>query len=225
MDRLPTCTPLDKIMGGGLELDAITNVYGPPGSGKTNVALCAALEVAESGKAVYIDTEGSFSHDRFSQLGGTAQDLKNIFLIEVHDWEAQHKSVLGLEKLVEKEDIRLIVVDSLVALYRLQMDESNFSLVNKQLATQYSVLSRIARTKKIPVLVTNQIYTKDDKIELTSRTISRYWSKTLIELKKLEKDGYRAAIVRKHRSCPEGKAVEFKIVEKGLEEAKKFDIF
>jgi DNA repair protein RadB len=168
-DRLSTNSPLDKILNGGLETDAITNFYGPPGCGKTNLALCTLIGMIKAKKAVYIDTEGSFSHERFKQLGGTQADLKNVFLLEVHDWDEQHKSVLGLEKIVEKDKIGLIIVDSLVALYRLILDENNFSAVNKQLATQYSILSKIARQKKVPVLVTNQIYTKDDKVELTSR--------------------------------------------------------
>ena len=225
MERLRTNTPLDKILGGGLEADAITNIYGPPGSGKTNVALCAMLEALGTGKVVYVDTEGSFSPERFGQLGGTQKALKNIFLFDIHGWELQNSALRDIEKLVEKESISLIIIDSLVALYRLAMDDSNFSAVNKQLATQYSILSKIARARKIPVLVTNQVYTKDDRVELTSRTIARYWSKTLVELRKLEKDGYRAAIVRKHRSIAEGRAVEFRITEKGLEEVKKFDIF
>ncbi len=223
--RLATNTPLDGMLNGGLELDTITNIYGPPGSGKTNVALCALLAAVRSQKAIYIDTEGSFSYERFAQLGGTQRDLKNVLLVEVHDWEEQHKAVLEMEKMIEKEKVAIIIVDSLVALYRLQMDDTNFPMVNKQLATQYSVLSKIARMHKIPVLVTNQVYTKDDKVELTSRTIARYWSKTLIELKRLEKDNHRVAIVRKHRSVPEGKTAEFKIAAKGLENVGKFDIF
>lgn len=217
--RLPTNTPLDKIINGGLESDAITNVYGPPGSGKTNIALCAILGQVKSRKVAYIDTEGSFSLERFQQLGGTEKGMKNILMSEVHDWKAQHRAVQDLEKLVEKENIALVVVDSLVALYRLELDDKNFSLINRQLATQYSILSKIARKHKIPVLVTNQVYTKDDRVELTSRTIARYWSKTLIELKRLEKDNHRIAIVRKHRSVPESRSVEFQIKEKGLKES------
>jgi DNA repair protein RadB len=225
VSRLPTRTPLDKILNGGLENDTITNVYGPPGCGKTNIALCATLSALPSGKVAYIDTEGSFSAERFRQLGGGTKEMKNVLLSEVHDWEEQNAAVQKLEKLAETEKISLVVIDSLVALYRLNLDESNFPLVNKQLATQYSVLSKISRIHKIPVLVTNQVYTKDDKIELTSRTIARYWSKTLIELKRLDKDNHRVAIMRKHRSIPEGRAIEFKITEKSLEETGKFNIF
>lgn len=219
MERLPTGTPLDKMLDGGLEKDAITNIYGPPGSGKTNVALAAVLSCLKDKKVVYVDTEGSFSTERFDQMGGTQKDMKRIVFLDVHDWKEQHKSVLSLEKLVEKEDIGLIIVDSLVALYRLALTEKNFQDVNKQLSTQYSILSKISRSKKIPILVTNHVYTKDEKVELTSRTIARYWSKTLVELKRLEKDAYRVAILRKHRSLPEGKTEEFKITEKGLEKA------
>jgi DNA repair protein RadB len=113
----------------------------------------------------------------------------------------------------------------LVALYRLELDEKNFPLVNKQLATQYSVLSKIVRKHNIPVLVTNQIYSKGDQVELTSRTIARYWSKTLIELKRTEKENQRIAILRKHRSLPEGRYVEFEITKDGLKQIGKFSLF
>jgi DNA repair protein RadB len=114
----------------------------------------------------------------------------------------------------------------LVAIYRLELDPENFQAINKQLATQYSVLSKITRKYKIPVIVTNQVYSlKDEKIELTSRAIAKYWSKTLIELKRTEGENQRLAILRKHRSLPEGKTIEFEITQNGLKEKGKFSIF
>ena len=147
--------------------------------------------------------------------------LKNIVIVEPHSWEEQHREVAKLSKLA---DIGLIIVDSIVVFYRLELDNENFQTMNKQLATQYSVLSSIARKQKIPVLVTNQVYSyrsgEEEKIELTSRAIAKYWSKALIELKKLEKYNCRLAIVRKHRSVPEGKSIEFEITENKLKEIK-----
>lgn len=220
-ERLPTNTPLDKILGGGLEKDAVTNIYGPAGSGKTNIALSAAVSC--SGKVIYMDTEGSFSMERFRQLGGEKR-LSDIMMLEVHAWDEQHKAVMKLEKLVEKGGIGLIVIDSLVNLYRLELDRENFQQINRQLATQYSVLSRITRKHKIPVLVTNQVYSRGEDIELTSRMIARYWSKALVELKKTDKENCRLAIVRKHRSMPEGKKIEFEITEKGLKQVGIFSL-
>ncbi len=152
--------------------------------------------------------------------------MKSIMMFSVHEWKEQHKKILELEKLVEKEkDIGIIIVDSLVALYRLELDEKNFQEINKQLATQYSVFSKIVRKFNIPVLVTNQVYSKGDEIELTSRTIARYWSKTLVELKKLERDNTRVAVLRKHRSLPEGRSIEFEITKDGFKQVGKFSLF
>jgi DNA repair protein RadB len=53
------CAPLDGLIDGGLETDAITLVFGEGGSGKTNLALQCAREVAARGKRIaYVDTEG-----------------------------------------------------------------------------------------------------------------------------------------------------------------------
>ncbi|MBI2578410.1 MAG: DNA repair and recombination protein RadB [Candidatus Aenigmarchaeota archaeon] len=219
--RLATNTPLDKLLDGGIEDDVITNVYGPAGSGKTNIAIAAAINCSK--KVVYLDTEGSFSLERFEQLGG--RNLKNIMLINVHAWKEQCEAVAGMEKLAEKGDVGLVVVDSLVALYRLELTDRNYQTINKQLATQYSVLSKIARKFHVPVLVTNQVYSAGDEIELTSRAIAKYWSKALVELRKLEKENVRLAILRKHRSLPEGRKIEFEITGSGMKALGKFSIF
>lgn len=221
LSKLPTNTPLDKILNGGLDRDAITNVYGPAGSGKTNIGLAAAISCSE--KVIYIDTEGSFSLERFKQMGGEKK-LASIIMLDVHTWDEQHKTVMKLEKIVEKDKVGLIVVDSLVNLYRLELDSANFQQINRQLATQYSVLSRITRKFKIPVLVTNQVYSRGEEIELTSRMIARYWSKTLVELKKTDKENCRIAIIRKHRSVAEGKKIEFEITEKGMKQVGIFSL-
>jgi len=226
MPKTQTGTPLDKLLDGGLENDAITNVYGPAGSGKTNIALAAALALCNEGKhVVYVDTEGSFSLERFQQLGGTEKELKMIHMVHVHEWKEQHEEIMKLEKAVEKVKASIVIIDSLVALYRLELDKENFQTVNKQLATQYSVFSKIARQKNVPVLVTNQVYSRGGEIELTSRQIAHYWSKTLVELKKTEGENQRVAVLRKHRSLPEGKTIGFEITKDGLKQIGKFSLF
>src|SRR3989344_8377378 len=100
MTKSPTNTPLDKLLDGGIEKGVVTNVYGPAGSGKSNIAICAALKcVVDGKKVVYVDTEGSFSLDRFKQLGGSDKELKNMILIELHEWEEQHEEIKKLENM------------------------------------------------------------------------------------------------------------------------------
>jgi DNA repair protein RadB len=219
--KLPTNSPFDKFLNGGIEHRAVTNIYGPAGSGKTNIALLCTLSCLQQNKKVaYIDTEGSFSFERFMQIGGKEEYLKNLLLLEPPNWQEQHSKIKDLEHLVGKESVFLVIVDSLVALYRLQIDSQNFPEMNRQLATQYSLLSKTARKYDIPVLVTNQVYGKiKDGIEHlapTSNQIAKFWSKTLIELQKLDRPNHRLAIIKKHRSMPEEKKLEFQLVQNGI---------
>ena len=97
------------------------------------------------------------------------------------------------------------------------------SKTNKELAYQLSTLSRIARRKKIPILVTNQVYSdfKTGDISMVGGDLLKYWSKCIIKLEKLD-SSYKATIV-KHRSLA-NKSVYFDIKERGLvakEEPKK----
>jgi DNA repair protein RadB len=66
------CGAIDELLGGGIERGTVTQVYGAPASGKTNLALSTAVTAAAAGRTVvYIDTEG-LSTDRFGQLANAA---------------------------------------------------------------------------------------------------------------------------------------------------------
>ncbi|MAH42837.1 DNA repair and recombination protein RadB [archaeon] len=228
--KIPTGTPLDKIID-GLEPGIITNIYGPAGSGKTNIIIASVLSMLRSGKkVVFIDTESNFSFERFSQLGGTDEMFKDIIFITPSSWDEQDRLVGRIFDKIKKQDIGLIVVDSMVALYRMEVADDNFRLINKQLAKQFSVLSNIARVLDIPVFVTSQVYSKreesgDISIQVTSNRIAKYWSKTMIELQRLQRSGYRLAILRRHRSKPENMKIEFSIEQDRLKEIGKFSLF
>jgi DNA repair protein RadB len=80
------------------------------------------------------------------------------------------------------------------------------------------LLSMIARKYDIAVVVTNHIYSVFDEegvIEPVGGTILKYWSKIIIELVK-DDNGERFAILKRHRSKPDGLKVKFEIVNKGL---------
>lgn len=229
-DRLLTNTPIDNIID-GLESGIVTNIYGPGGSGKTNVMICAALSAIGKGKkVVYIDTENNFSIERFQQLNGTQNDLNKILFLTPTSWKEQ---IIAIDKLfdkVKKSDIGLIIVDSMVSLYRLEISDENFRDVNKQLAKQFSILTNVAKALNVPILVTSQVYAKKDEtgkdsVEITSNSIARFWSKTMIELQPMPRSGHRLAILRRHRSKPENMKIEFIIQHDRLKPVGKFSLF
>lgn len=215
---------IDKLLDGGLEDNIITSVYGPSASGKTNLAIIAAVNIAKYGrKVIFIDTEGGFSINRVLQISKDESILKNILLYEPLNFLDQKKSIFQTyEKIKNGENIGLVIVDSISMLYRLERGDANAREVNLELAKQLQILSEIARKYKIPVLVTNQVYSmldEKDKLEIVGGDLIKYWSKCIIELKILE-NGIREAILRKHRYLPEGLSVRFRIVNEGFEEIK-----
>lgn len=218
VERVSTgCEPIDSLLKGGLEKKIITNVYGGPGTGKTNFAIQAAAEVArDGGKVAFIDSESGFSPERFIQVADE-ESLDNVLLKNPTDFDQQKEAIESLNDLVDEEDIELVVLDSAVSLYRLEVNGDNASEVNNELSSQLSTLSKIAQEENIPVLITNQVYTSFDEenLELVGRDVPKYWSKCLLELS--GDSGIRDVEVEKHRSIPEGKKTRFEITGSGLE--------
>ncbi len=215
--RISFCKPFDELLNGGLESGCITNFYGPPGTAKTQIVMQAAITLAKNKRVAFVDTEGGFSVERIEQMSGK-DCLDKIIIFEPKEWDEQREVLRKIEGVVEKEDVGLVIVDSIIALWRLTITEDNATEVNRELATQLSILSKIARKFNVPVLITNQVYSDIDtgKIQMSCKTIVRWWSKNIIELESLG-PGHRNAIIRKARSLPEEKSVEFKITGSGLE--------
>jgi DNA repair protein RadA len=165
----------DDLLGGGVETQAITEVYGEFGSGKTQLAHQLAVNVQRSkedggleGQAVIIDTENTFRPERILQMA-TAYDmdpketLQNIRVARAFN---SHHQMLLAEKIGEmaKEvPIRLIVVDSLTAHFRAEF-VGRGALADRQqkLNTHMHNLLRIADIHNAVILVTNQVMSKPD---------------------------------------------------------------
>jgi len=214
--------PIDFLLDGGLEKDIITTFYGPAGSGKTNISLSTSCSVARSGKkVVFIDTEGGYSVERLKQLAGKDfEDIsQKIILFKPTTFQEQKKYVFITHDYIKnrKEDIGLVVIDSISMLYRLELGDEEAREVNRELARQLQLLADISRKREIPVLVTNQVYNAFDTkgIEIVGGDLIKYWSKCLVELRIL-KEGVREAILKKHRYLPEERKITFKITTSGL---------
>jgi RecA/RadA recombinase len=58
----------DYLLGGGLELGAITQFYGASGVGKTHLCHLVCLLLPPQFQAVYIDTEGTFREEKIKSI-------------------------------------------------------------------------------------------------------------------------------------------------------------
>ncbi|RZN39603.1 MAG: DNA repair and recombination protein RadB [Methanosarcinales archaeon] len=213
------CEVIDDLLGGGFENGVVTQLFGAPGTGKTNICLQLIIECVKGGKkVVFIDSEG-FSPERFEQIAGSdALDIaKNVVVYEPISLDQQYSNIKELDNIV-KENVGLIVLDSATTFYRLALENGDNMSLRRVLANQVAHLHRIARNYSIVVVITNQVYTDVGSNELCAvgGTMIEHLSKTIIQLEHVG-TGRRRATIRKHRSRPEGVSCEFLITQQGVQ--------
>jgi DNA repair protein RadB len=222
-EPVPTgCPPLDDLLGGGFERGTVTQVYGPPAAGKTNLALSAAVQAAVGGgTAVYIDTEG-LSIDRFRQLAAAEADgedldaiTSRIVVSEAHDFAEQEEAVRDAADFAPRAE--LIVLDSATGFYRLERHDDDEGETLRRVGRQVTHLLSLARKHDLAAVVTNQVFTDpegDRSRALGGHTLD-HWTGTVLRLDRF-RGGNRRATLEKHRSKPAGETATFRITGEGL---------
>ncbi|KAK7064046.1 meiotic recombination protein dmc1 [Favolaschia claudopus] len=149
------------ISTGSKAVDGIMGVYGEFRTGKTQLAHTMSV-VAQlppdmggaSGKVAYIDTEGTFRPDRIKSIaerfGVDGQmALENILYARAFNSEHQMELINECSlRFAEDKDYRLLVVDSIMALFR-----TDFSGRGEML----SKLTKLSEEYNIAILLTNQV--------------------------------------------------------------------
>ena len=228
-DPIPTgCDAVDDLLGGGFERGAVTQVYGPPAAGKTNVVLSAAMELAAAGQsALYIDTEG-LSLDRLEQVaaghardGQTVDDLASrIIITDALSFEEQQEAVQDAAEFAEQVDF--IVVDSATGFYRLERTEQAEGEALRAVARQITHLLSLARKHDLAVAFTNQVFSDPDSDQvraLGGHTLN-HWSGIILRLDRF-RGGNRRATLEKHHAREAGETGQFRIVQSGLADAER----
>jgi DNA repair protein RadB len=205
-------------MGGGLEPGVITELFGEGGSGKSNLSMIFTISVLKGGKrAIFIDSEG-FSTERFLQLNSSPEDTAgNLLLYRVSSLEDQEVAIIKSGKLMERPgNVGLMIVDSFTEYFRLE----NFSDPQSRsyaFQKQIGLLSSIASSYSIPVLITNQIYqdTESGGLNPFGGFLLDHLMKAIYRLEK-NGEGKRKITVCKHRSIEEGRNTKFLLKEYGI---------
>ncbi|MBU0760600.1 MAG: DNA repair and recombination protein RadA [Nanoarchaeota archaeon] len=163
---------LNNLLGGkGVETRAITEAYGAFGSGKTQLALTLAVNVQKpkdqggaEGKAVYIDTEGTFRPERIKQIAegiGASPEkvLKNILVARAFNSDHQILLIDKISELIkEGEPIKLIIIDSLTAHFRAEFAGRGQLADRQQKLNRYlHNLMKMSEQHNVAIFVTNQV--------------------------------------------------------------------
>ncbi len=206
---------IDDAMGGGIEPGIITELYGEGGSGKTNLSMVFSCSAMSAGKKViYIDSEG-FSSERFLRI--CTSDLRKFKLYRVFSLDDQEIAIMKASKMIEKdENYGLLVIDSFTEFFRLEKSDDTQSRIS-ELQKQLALISSIAARRKIPVIITNQIYQDIGNGEFVpfGGFVVNHVMKAIYSIEK-GSNGMRHITVVKHRSIKEGSGSGFTITDTGI---------
>lgn len=164
---------LNRILGGGFQTGKITEVYGPFKSGKTALAhtISVTIQLPEkqgglNGTVAYIDSENTFSKEKVKRIAkrfelNPKDVLSKIFHARIYSSDHQNQMIQKAEALCKTRGVRLLIVDSLMALLRAEyVGIGKLAPRQAVLNNMIHALSRIAETYNCAVLVTNQVATK-----------------------------------------------------------------
>ncbi|MDP3066905.1 MAG: DNA repair and recombination protein RadA [Methanobacteriaceae archaeon] len=224
---------LDELIGGGIETQAITEVFGEFGSGKSQISHEIAVSVQLTpdkggldGECVFIDTENTFRPERIRQIAeGFDMDVEEV-LQKIHiarAFNSSHQILMAdkINELIQRGvNIRLVIVDSLTAHFRAEyVGRETLATRQQKLNQHLHTLQNIANTYNSAVFVTNQVQARPDAFfgsptkaigghVLGHAATYRIWLKKGLA-------GKRIARLVDSPHLPEGEAV-FKIVTEGI---------
>jgi DNA repair protein RadA len=157
--RLPTgCKSLD----GGIEAGVITQVYGPPGSGKTQLCHTLCVMLSSDYETIYIDTEGSFRPERIKEIAkARGLDSKRILrrilvtkALGIKQLESRIEAACS--KIYSDNKIKLLIVDSIIYHYRAECaGRSKLPEKIQRLNKYMHLLLKTASSNAVAVVVTN----------------------------------------------------------------------
>ena len=166
---------LDDLFLGGIETQAVTELYGEFGSGKSQIChtMCiTAGQPVESGGlnsgVIYIDTEGTFRPERLEQISSSrnidpVRALQNVAVCKVYNSAHLELIIKNLGKYIDDYKAKLVVVDSIISLHRAEFSGRG-TLADRQqrLNSIMHKLLRISEIYNIAIIVTNQVQSTPD---------------------------------------------------------------
>ena len=230
---------LDKLLGGGIESQSITEIFGEFRTGKTQLChtLCVTGQLpveagGGNGKVCFIDTEGTFRPERIGPIAerfnaDPEQVLENITYARPHTHEQQIEILADVAARMAEDPYSLLIMDSAMALFRVDFSgRGELAERQQKLGRMLNRLMKIADEFNVAVVITNQVcadpgasamFVSDPKKPVGGHIIA-HASTTRLFLRKGKGD-QRICKVYDSPSIPESEAT-FQLSNGGITDAK-----
>jgi DNA repair protein RadB len=211
------------MLEGGLALGDVTLVYGEAETGKTSLAIQCAVNTARIGyKAIFVDSDDTFSPVRLSQIANKDTDevAPSITLVKPTTFQEQASAIDRLDEYLTKA-VGLVIVDTVTALYRIELGEpkKTFTL-NRELGRQVACLAQIAKTRKVAVLINSQVRNVFLEgvvtMEPVATRVLKFWADVVLNLKHTGQSRVMKAVLEKHPERKRTISCYFKIEKTGI---------
>src|SRR6266487_1678543 len=203
---------LDSFLKGGIETQAMTEISGEFGSGKSQICytLCVTANMPTDkkglgGNVIFIDTENTFRPERIHQIAENRglkepdEILRKIYVCKIFNSGHLELIIQNLGKSIQEYNAKIVVVDSIISLHRAEFTGRG-TLADRQqrLNIMLHKLIRLAEVYNIAVVATNQVQSQPDNffgdpIRATGGNIMGHASTYRILLRKAGQD--RTAIM------------------------------
>ncbi|MHA1953090.1 MAG: DNA repair and recombination protein RadA [Candidatus Heimdallarchaeaceae archaeon] len=207
---LDALTSIEELSVSGVRLGETIEMFGPFRSGKSQLChqLCVTVQLpSELGgvnkKAVFIDTEGTFSPSRIKSIHAKLQKelgwekkfedvLRDITYARAYNSDHQMSLVERLLELFynHKDEYGLVALDSATAHFRAEY-AGRGTLAERQQTINYhlGILGRLADTYNVAIAITNQVQSNPaaffgDPTQAIGGNILGHWAITRFYLRK-----------------------------------------
>jgi DNA repair protein RadA len=197
-------TAVDSLLDGGYRAGRVYMVYGKSNSGKSQLAMQAALCAARSGaKSLFVDSEGTFRPERVQEMASArgwsdACVLKDIVYLRCDSAAVQTEVVRRMPGRRETTDCRLVVVDTLTRNFTLDLPgRENMPDRQGALNVHLSEMARDAFLNRRAYLLTNRVTfdREDADVGVGGKTVSQLVHRSL----HLERDGRLVKVTETER--------------------------
>jgi DNA repair protein RadA len=175
---------LDAFLKGGIESQAMTEIAGEFGSGKSQLChtLCitAVNNNLNKGKKerkgdpdgnnniIFIDTENTFRPERIHQIAEgrgfePEEIMKRVFVCKIYNSAHLEAIIKNLGRSIEQYKAKLVIIDSIISLHRAEFPgRETLAERQQRLNVMLHRLIRLAEIYNVAVVLTNQVQSQLD---------------------------------------------------------------
>lgn len=211
---------LDKLLGGGVRVGMLTDVFGASGTGKTQFCFQLCVNCAKpknkkglNANVLFIDATNTFRPERISQIAKHAgldnKLLDRIFVSKIYSSGDQ---IAAIKRITTIPNLKLVVIDNIADLFSFEYKQSMGAEKHLKFMRFMHELALYALNCNVTIVATNSVrFTGTEQIQYLDRSISSF-AHFKIELSK--KNGVFRALLLQPSLAP--KEALFRVSDKGI---------